>query len=304
MRTTYCSILDNTSISHFFAMRESIFSFDKEAIFYVLCLCSTSYTIIENMELHNVYIIHITELEERDKSLSLIYEFLAPQVYSSLLHASLLEYLLFFNPLIQKIVYISSYCFCLYDVNSNIQEDDFSCFYNNIGDPSPLCIVVYASDRGKEIVNQYKKECYALAKNTRAIYENVSEALKIIIQKYSLQNSSYCILSEAKMEEIHYKNNALCLGDSIILFLYTKEIIPLSKRIYSSLYPFTVKNRYVLMKYAIKDFLRCLDEASYRVRIFSPIKRKKNWKNIIGGLLAYSRSRRILRRKEYYFFLF
>ena len=263
LQYVYATVADSLTIPHVLTAFHSLRSLYQKSVLYLLCTQDDVYTLLEDMEYDDIYIIALGELQEHYPILYEICEKTTPKKYESILHAFLLHYILYYNPLIYAVQYIDPYTYWIRPV---YQQHTEGC---SIYVSSPHLLPYYIScpniPQYKEMLLEYQHLCIMYALDMSRAYTQGSLHLPFdtLVNLYNnnIQRCpQYTLLFTQKREDIIEKNSILSLANKVVVGLYTRYLL-FSRFMFSccTLLSSTYRSRCILMKHIAcyrKEFMR------------------------------------------------
>lgn len=218
----YATIADSTTLMHALTAFHSLRAMKYNSVLYLLCTEQSVYTAVECMEYDDVYMISLSELQERYPELYDIQT--TPKKYHSILHAFLLHYIIYYNPLVYGVHYISPYTYWLLPIqiyNTN------TCTLLDAEYTAPYYLYIPNTIYYKELLQQYQRECIRYALDiTRAYTEHRTLRTLFVDMCENVDYTYQTLLFTHEEERIRKKGDSLIyLNERAIIGLYTRYLL-------------------------------------------------------------------------------
>lgn len=269
MQQIYACYANAKTIVHVLSAFHSLRALHPNSVLYLLCLKDSIYQAMEQMEYDDIYIISLSELEERYPKLLQSKEHITPKKYTLILHAFLLHYLLHNNPLIHTLFYINPYTYWFkLPVTQHTQPMIILQDNNTV-----YTICCHNTANGKSVLESYILHCLNYALDTTLPYQE--QSFFVLCSHFAKQYpysveyfNKQTLLFTQYSEHVFAQKDYLYSNENIVLALYTRYLL---------LYPYmycgiTNLNTSHYVHYEIKHHLRIyrkeLLRIFYKCRLF------------------------------------
>ena len=227
LQNVYATIVDSTTLIHALTSFHSLRRIQSNSVLYLLCMEPTVYSVMEAMEYDDIYIIAVSELEERYPVLDTILQDTTPKKYIRVLHVFLLHYILHYNPLVHAVQYIDPYTYWVDAIK--IQNRDMLTFFVNQSHILPYYIYCPNTQRYKDILQEFQQQylLYAIDRTIAYSEHILSTSFYTCIELYrdDIAQSSYqTLLFTQGSEEIQENKQRLFFDNKYIVGIYTRYL--------------------------------------------------------------------------------